>query len=201
MEQMEQMESSGFTYIGSYKTASHWEVLRQGVKIKIQSAEDLWNGALMYFKWCDDNPIIKKDVLRAGQQAGRIIHLESPRPYILEALCLRLGISPDYIYDCTKSKNQDDFFFVARNILSIIYTQKLEYALVNVFNPIVAGKVLGLNDIPKEERGSMMINIEVVGNAPALLNNEADIDNEKQIEKYEITNISNDSDDIEKTIS
>jgi len=182
----EEMSELGFTYTGSYKTKQHWEMYQANPeKYDTTTAKGMWDSAISYFKWMDENPIVRSEVLRSGLSAGRVVYYETPRPYSMSSFCLRTGISEAYLNDCANSAQQDDFFFVATRIKQIIRSQILEYTVAGVFNPSVGAKVLGLNNAEKEARGNTTIQIEVIGNAPPLLNEERMIDTKRQI-----TNIS-----------
>lgn len=154
----------------------HWEMMIDGVQAMNSTPEDLWQGSLKYFKWCDDHPIHKPEVLRSGIMAGKMIYVPTQRPYTISALCLHLGITREYIYDAINSDDQNAFSFVARRIVEIIHTQKLELAIAGVYNPIVVSKELGIGNEKQAGAKSSTINIEVTGSSPALLDNEADID-------------------------
>lgn len=161
-------ETDGFTN-------QHWEVIANGVSAAGIEAKDLWETALLYFQWCDANPIKKPELVRSGEKSGTIYHVPIPRPYTISGLCLQLGITREYLYDCAKSKNQNEFYIVATKIIDIIYTQKLEYSITGVFNPIISAKELGLNDNKLPDKGSPIIQIEVL-EGPKLLTDERDIE-------------------------
>lgn len=162
---------------GLQRTKNHWEELFvEGIIGAGQTAEDLWKAAIKYFKWCDDNPIYRSEMLRSGKDAGKILQLPIQRPYNVSALCLRIGISQAYLYDAAQSQEQNDYYFVANQILQICYAQRLEGALVGIYNPIIAGKELGLGDTSTTSKSSPIIKIEVETNAPKLLSSETEIE-------------------------
>ena len=154
---------------------NHWEVINKGTVGIGLTAEELRVAAVRYFIWCDNNPMYKPEMLKAGEKAGEIKDLPIPRPYTIPGLCLHLGITRNYLYEISKSKVQNDYWMVANKIIEIIYTQKLEMALAGIINPIVASKELGLTNQPVADKGSPVINI-IVENGPKLLENENDVD-------------------------
>lgn len=156
-------------------TVQHWEVIADGVHVKIESARDLWEHALGYFQWCDLNPIQKPEFIRSGADAGLVKHVPIPRPYTIHSMCLHLGLTREWLYDVSKQNEKNDFYFVANKILQIIYTQKLEYAMTGVFSPVVASRELGLHNNDKTPPGSPVIQIDVLP-SPKLLTDERDVD-------------------------
>jgi len=156
-------------------TNQHWEVIAQGLFASIETAKDLWENSLLYFQWCDANPIQKPEFVRSGSDAGTTYYVPIPRPYTIHGLCMHLGITREWLYDVSKQKERNDFYFVANRLVEIIYTQKLEYALTGIFSPVVAAKELGLNHTAKDGAGAPVINIEVQ-QGPGLLEDERDVD-------------------------
>jgi hypothetical protein len=156
-------------------TNQHWEVVANGIKAEIVEAKDLWELALVYFQWCDANPIQRPEMLRSGAEAGTIKYIPIPRPYTLSGLCIHLGLTKEYMYGVSKSEQKNDFYFVANKLLEIIHTQKLEYTYAGVYSPVVASKELGLQFLPSPEKQSPVINI-TVEEGPKLLADERDVD-------------------------
>jgi hypothetical protein len=144
-------------------TEQHWQVVADGIKADIVSAKDLWEHALVFFQWCDGNPIYRPEMMRSGADAGIVYYVPIPRPYTISGLCIHLGITKEYIYTVAKSDVKDDFYFVANKLLEIIHTQKLEYTYAGVYSPVVAAKELGLAHIAPPEKSSPVINITVEG--------------------------------------
>lgn len=156
-------------------TAQHWEVVAGGINCKIDTAKDLWEYGMIYFQWCDANPMQKPELIRSGADAGKIIYLPIPRPYTDIGLCLHLGLTREWLYDVANQKENNDFKAAAQKLLQMIYTQKLEYAIVGIFSPVISAKVLGLKDNEKQNQQSPTVNI-TVEQGPKLLENEHDID-------------------------
>ena len=158
-------------------TQSHWRyIFAKGVMAVGNTPEELWNAAIAYFSWCDENPIYRNEVIRSGKRTGDVIQVPIPRPYTINGLCLRLGITKEYLYSAAKSDTQNEFFFVAKNILEIIYTQKLELVYAGVYSPMVAIRDMSIGLGKADDSVTPQVVITVEGNAPKLLTNEADIE-------------------------
>jgi hypothetical protein len=157
-------------------TAQHWEVIAGGHEGFGTTPKELWEMALTYFQWCDASPIYKPELIRAGLEAGSVFSTPIPRPYTISGLCLHTGITRDWLYDIAKNKDAQEWYMVATKIIEIIYTQKLEYAITGVFNPVIAAKELGLGNDRTSDQGSPVINIEVVDDSPKLIDDERDVE-------------------------
>lgn len=156
-------------------TNQHWEVIANGVNVRIDTARDLWENSLLYFQWCDANPIQKPEMIRSGADVGETYTIPMPRAYTVTGLCLHVGITRDYLYTVSNQKEKNEFFFIANKILEIIYTQKLEMTYAGVFSPVIASKELGLANEQKANPQTPVINIEVQ-EGPKLLSDERDVD-------------------------
>jgi hypothetical protein len=117
------------------------------IKPKIfETPEDLWSSACSYFEWCDENPWIKKDFIKSGDMAGKIVDIEIQRPYTLEGMCNFLNISLQTFYNYESKEEYKTYFEIATRIRKIIYNQKFEGAAVGAFNANIIARDLGLAD-------------------------------------------------------
>lgn len=152
----------------------HWEIVNNHQYVVNTNAEELWENAVSYFRWCDENPIENLKTIMAGKETGTAVTVTSTRPYTIKALCLHCGISEAYLKDIAKGKDKfGDYFVAVDRIMNVIYTQNLEQAMVGEFNPILTGKVLNLeveaDDMPSK------ITVEVVQGLPALAESEEEV--------------------------
>jgi hypothetical protein len=139
------------------------------------SPEDLWNAALAYFMWCDKNPMYKPELVKSGDNAGQIYNVPIDRPYTLRGLCLHMGVTQDYLYEVSKSKEKNEYFFVVKTILDIVYTQVLENTLVGNYAQVAAIKHLRLDRQDDSSKPNPTVNINVI-EGPKLLSNESEIE-------------------------
>ena len=154
---------------------SLWEYVFSNKYVLAQDANDLWITMASYFKWCDNNPLEVPFLIRSGLNAGTTKYMKSPQPYSLDGLCLFCGISIQYLRFIANGKDEA-LKAVAERALMIVRTQNLNWAMVGVFNPIIASKLnnLGTSDFGNDEDSS--VNITVLGQgAPPLLSNENEI--------------------------
>lgn len=139
----------------------HWKILALGGVEIASTPGQMWEQALAYFEFCDGNPIENKETLKTGKTQGQVANKEKRRPYTVKGLCLHLGISEQYLREMGQQHGTDSMWFkVAEKILSVIYVQNLEGAIVEDFNPQIISKVLNL-DKPSEE-DSKPVRVEIV---------------------------------------
>lgn len=125
---------------------NHWEVINAGGQQIINTPKQLWEAVVKYFKWCDDNPIVSKRTLTSGKTQGIKVDVEYVRPYEIKAMCLHCNISERYIKDLKESHAVDsEWVMVMEKILYIIYNQNVEGAIVDLYNPIMVSKLIGLD--------------------------------------------------------
>lgn len=159
----------------------HWQVVNSGKSIVSNNAASLWENACLYFKWCDENPIIKKQTITQGKGSGTKADIEQTRAYTIKALCLHCNITEEYIRDVRDSKDKyNDYFVVVSKILYIIYSQNLEEAMVGNFSPVMTTKVLNLEKEDTTTPSNITVNVISQG-IPELSNSENEI-----LEKLEL---------------
>lgn len=140
------------------QTINHW-------MIKAESSgttpECLWNDACRYFMWCEANPIKYQEVAR---QTGLPYTVTKPRPFNLSALCLHCGVTIAYMREMAKNRDAGEYHLVVQKILQVIYSQKLEYGLVGVYNAPLVAKDLMLGVSEEGGKLAAVINITVLEN-------------------------------------
>lgn len=151
----------------------HWEIVSNGQIVIDTTAEELWENACSYFKFCDDNPIVTKGVVSAGKEVGKQYNIHKKRPYTIKALCLQCGISQEYLSDMKNMKaRESEYGMVVDKILNVIYTQNLEHAMTGEFNPQLTARVLNME---KEETNITPPKVEYIYGLPPLASSENEI--------------------------
>lgn len=105
----------------------------------------LWEAALEYFQWCEDNPILEDDV--RGKDADHV-NISRRRPYTIHGLCIYLDCCVNYFrnFKTTKTGKKSDFIAITTRIEQMIYDQKFSGASVGIFNHNIIARDLGLAD-------------------------------------------------------
>ena len=132
------------------KGNQYWELRKKhGRNRRFGSAQELWETACEYFKWCDNHPLMKAEAVRGGALSGTIIEVPINRPYTLQGLCAFSGVNTKYFNDLKddlKDKPNQDFSEVITQIEQIIYCNKFEGAVAGFFNANIIARDLGLTD-------------------------------------------------------
>jgi hypothetical protein len=114
-----------------------------------KTPSDMWEAALEYFTWCDDNPLIEIDY--KGKDAKRV-EMPKMRPYTMQGLCLYLNCNTVYFNQFeTAIKGSDketdkEFSKIVIRIREIVYNQKFTGAASGFLNPNIIARDLGLQD-------------------------------------------------------
>ncbi len=148
----------------------HWHLVKTGGSQIVLTPEELWERATGYFAWCDANPIKTKRPLTSGKNAGTMTTVEHVRLYTIEAFCIHANISKKYIKDISDSGDETSaYYHVMMKVLLIIYTQNLEGAAADIYNPIIVSKILALDkqDAPKDGN----VKVEIVNSISGKLAN------------------------------
>ena len=123
---------------------------KTGAPKKIPTPEILWDLACKYFQIRDESPWIKKDFIRGGDNAGKLVDLETAVPYTwagLEDYLRENGILARLDdYKANKGGNYAEFSDVCTHIRQIMYDQKFTGASVGAFNANIIARDLGLTD-------------------------------------------------------
>lgn len=118
-------------------------------------AQLLWEQAVKYFEWCDDNPLYESDHMVVNKSLKEI---DKPlkRPYTLQGLCIYLGCGSTWWRDFKKNPKTyiGDFPSVMEQIEEVIYEQKFAGAAVGQFNSNIIARDLGLAE-KKEIQGNL----------------------------------------------
>lgn len=131
---------------------------------KLKSPKQLWELACDYFQHCDETPWVKVDF--RGRFAEKV-EIPTTRPYtwggLDEFLCSRIGLTSIRRYKENKPIVKDgvtvypyaEFCHVITRVGNIIRTQKLEGALLGVFDSRIVSAELGLSQkvevkVPKQ---------------------------------------------------
>ena len=108
-----------------------------------------------YIEWADTTPWFRNEAIKSGDLAGTIVKIPVTRPYTLKALVhfLDIDFNTWQLY-----KGREEFKETISIIEDFIYNQKLEGALVGIFNSQIIARHLGLVDKSDQTTGGESIN-------------------------------------------
>lgn len=149
------------------------EELWERDSLESNNPQQLWENAVSYFDWNKNNPIEFKRTVMSGKQAGDKVKIEAPRMLTVKGLCLYCGLLEEYLQDLWQSRDRtSEYYIVATRILYHIHTQNMEYAAIDVFNPVLVTK---LHKLETEEVPTGSIKIEYSRDLPQLANSEYEV--------------------------
>jgi hypothetical protein len=137
-----------------------WEIRsKHGRDVLFATPELMWQAAVEYFYWCEDNPLIEvemKSVPIGNNMGSDIVRVETPkmRVFTLHGLCSYLHCNTLYFNDFKKSltaKDEKGFSIVIRQIEETIYNQKFTGASAGFLNANIIARDLALVDHNKQD--------------------------------------------------
>lgn len=133
-----------------------WKLAKGGRFAIITDATALWQLAVNYFEWCDQNPLQKAELVKY-QGDAEVMDVPLGRPYSMDALTIFVGVSPSY-FRSRKSELSDkleagkatadeiDLLDTIVLIQSIVRNQRFEGAAVGHFKENLISRVDGYAD-------------------------------------------------------
>ena len=114
-------------------------------KNRIMTPEQLFDLAVKYFSWAEDNAIKAAETASfQGVVTENLVH--KPRVFTLTGFCLYCGVTSSAIEKWRKSAGYDEVMVF---IDSVIREQKYQLAASGIVNPVMISKELGI-DKPQE---------------------------------------------------
>lgn len=134
-----------------------WKIAQQrgtiGRNRIFQEPEQMQNAINEYFEYMKDQKWIKKDFIKSGPDAGKLIDLPTQTPMTIQSFCLFLGVHTQYFSEFLDSLDaiQDrekahEFSVIITRAMNIISSQKLEGAMVGAYNPMIVARIEGLKE-------------------------------------------------------
>lgn len=120
-----------------------WEARSShGRKPIFETPDDLWNAAVEYFAWVEDNPLWE-DKVTSYQGVNTHEPVAKMRAMTIDGLCIFLDIGKQTWYDYAARK---DFSEIATRIESVVRSQKFAGAAADLLNANIIARDLGLAD-------------------------------------------------------
>jgi hypothetical protein len=119
-----------------------WLLRSKHGRDKIFSSPDvLWDAACEYFQWCEDNPLIELDF--RGKDA---VPVELPKMRAFTWSGLELFLHGHELKNYRNNPAYEDYFQILTRIEQVMYNQKFTGAAVNMLNPSIIARDLGLKE-------------------------------------------------------
>lgn len=123
-----------------------WELRsKHGRKKLFETPDLLWEAAIEYFEWCEENPLPEEKVFNYQGEITRTT-IAKMRAMTLSGLCLYLGCNEAYFrtFKSQLPDNEEDFNAVVSKIETVIYNQKFQGAAADLLNANIVSMELGL---------------------------------------------------------
>lgn len=118
-----------------------WEASpKTGRKPKYDNPDDLWQDALDYFQWAEENPLYEHKGF-AFQGEVTVEEIPKMRALTIQGMCVFLGIGKSTFDDYT---NRPLFSEVCARIREVMYSQKFEGASAGLLSASIIARDLGL---------------------------------------------------------
>jgi hypothetical protein len=138
--------------MGAPKGNKYWEFRNKHGKDHKYTPEALWEEALKYFQWVEDNPLWEAVIIQRGikvkdeegnEKTEYFVKAPKMRAMTIAAFCLFADI-------CEKTflsyRNNKDYIQVTTRIEKNIYSQKFEGAAATLLQPNIIARDLGLRE-------------------------------------------------------
>lgn len=129
---------------------------------KKYTPKGFWEKACEYFEWSDNNPWVKKEAVKSGENAGMLIEIPTERPYSIERLCLFAGITNQTFLNYESKEGYETFFEVTARVRMVIDSQHFEGGMTGSFNANITTRKLGLVDRQDIESGGKPIQKNII---------------------------------------
>lgn len=150
-----------------------WQLVQNaGRCVIISDAGELWQKAIEYFKWCDENPQNKGELVK-HQGDAELFDVPLGRPYSMDALTIYANVSDSYfrsrkgtlgdkVEANTATEDELALLDTIRRIESIVRTQRFEGAAVGIYKENLISRVDGYADnINQHNTGEVRQNVVV----------------------------------------
>lgn len=136
-----------------------WELRSKHGRDKLFATPQLlWEAAVEYFEYCENNPLKEEKVFN---YQGDIVRADiaKMRAMTLSGLCFYLKCNEAYFrtFKAQLPKDEQEFNTVISEIESVIYNQKFQGAAADLLNANIIARDLGLSD--KQEIQSTVIRV------------------------------------------
>ena len=141
---------------------TYWKFRKKHGRERIfETPEELLNQCIAYFKWCDENPLKKSEIVKYKDYA-ELMEVPLVRAYTKEGLADFCEVS-QYKTISNYKEYSTDFLQVITYVENVIYNQKFTNAAAGLLNSNIIARDLGLSEKSAiEHSGEMKTNHEPV---------------------------------------
>lgn len=143
------------------KGNNYWSFRNKHGRSHAYTPEGFWEEAVKYFTWMGKRTWVKKEAIKSGDSAGKLVSIPTSTPLSITSFCLFADIDENTFQRYEKAEGYENFWAITRAIKQIIENQQFEGATVGAYNPNIIARKLGLVDKKEiENKGEIAINID-----------------------------------------
>lgn len=86
----------------------------------------------------------KKEAIKSGMNAGKIINIPTQIPLTIESFCVFAGVSKQTFYNYEKEDGYEEYFDITTRMREIIESDQLDGASIGAYNQSIIARKLGL---------------------------------------------------------
>lgn len=108
---------------------------------------DEWSDKFVeYLKQLEDKTWIKKEAIKSGDMAGKLIDIPTSTPPSIRSFCVYAGVSHRTFLNYEKEEGYEEYFQVTIRMRDVIESVQLEGALLMVYSQNLVARLHGLTD-------------------------------------------------------
>jgi hypothetical protein len=108
-----------------------------------ETPENLWDMFIEYVNWAKDNPWIKKEPIKTGDDAGTLIDIPHERPLTIWEFVTFIGMSRSCFEAYCQKK---EFVIVCKTIKDRMTAQRVSGGLTGAYNANLVARIDGITD-------------------------------------------------------
>lgn len=152
------------------KGNNYWEFRNKHGRDFKYTPEALWTEALKYFEYMSISVWNKKEAIKSGELAGKLIDIPTQTPMSIQSFCLFSDIDDNTFARYEKEEGYEDFWAITTRVRAIIESNQFEGATVGAYNPNIIARKLGLTDKTDVTTDGKAINNEFTYNVVSTKN-------------------------------
>lgn len=117
---------------------------------KFKEPEEMAVTFLQYITELKENPLIKKEPIKSGDNAGTCMDVELQRVPTIKGFCAFCGFTEKTFLNYSNAEGYESFFQVSNNIRNNIQQMQLDLTLVGLANSSIVARLQGLTDKREE---------------------------------------------------
>ena len=125
-------------------------------KPKAYNPDEWANVFVEYLKSIEDSVWNKKEAIKSGELAGKLIDIPTSTPPSIRAFCVFANVTHQTFLNYEKSEGYEDYFELTSRMRGIIESVQLEGALLMVYSQNIVARLHGYVD-KKEQTGEFSI--------------------------------------------